>query len=263
MFVLSKIFWMVAQPLSLVFFLGLLALVLLAFRWRLGAMSALSLSLLILFVTLYTSAGTVLLQGLESRFPRPTSDPSAVACLIVLGGAFETEVTTARGGIDLNQAGDRFVEALRLARIYPEAKILVSGGDGSLSGRFEGDAVISERFFSAFGMPEDRLISEGTSRNTHENALNSREFLQREGLKDCLLVTSAFHMPRSVGLFRKADIETIPWPTDYRTTGVATFGFDFTQPTLNAQQTATAVRELIGLFAYWLTGRIDALYPAP
>ncbi|QLF68988.1 YdcF family protein [Peteryoungia desertarenae] len=263
MFVLSKIFWMVAQPLSLVFFLGLLALLLLACQWRRMGISALSLSLFILFATLYTSAGTVLLQGLESRFPRPGSDPASVACLIVLGGAFETEVTTARGGVDLNQAADRFVEALRLAYVYPQAKILVSGGDGSLSGRFEGDAVISQRFFSAFGIPDERLIGEATSRNTHENALNSRELLQREGLQNCLLVTSAFHMPRSVGLFRKAEINTIPWPTDYRTAGNVTLRLDFTQPTLNAQQTATAVREWIGLFAYWLTGRIEELYPAP
>ena len=115
MFVISKLFWNAVQPLSLVFLLGLLALVLIWFRSLRLAVAALSLSLLILFVTLYTTLGSVLLQRLEARFPRPVADPSEVSCMIVLGGAFETEVTTARGGLDLNQAADRFVEALRLA----------------------------------------------------------------------------------------------------------------------------------------------------
>ncbi|SIP89824.1 Uncharacterized SAM-binding protein YcdF, DUF218 family [Rhizobium sp. RU33A] len=263
MFVVSKLFWNAIQPLSLVFLLGVLALILIWFRWLRSAVAALSLSLLILFLTLYTTLGSVLLQSLEARFPRPAADPSEVSCMIVLGGAFETEVTTARGGVDLNQAADRFVEALRLAMRYPEARILVSGGDGSLSGVYEGDAAASIRFFEAFGIPGDRLIAETTSRNTDENAQNSRELLSGRDLGPCLLITSAFHMPRSVGLFRKAGVDVAPWPVDYRTAGNLSFALDFTQPTLNAQQMSTAVREWVGLAAYRILGRIDDVFPAP
>lgn len=263
MFVLSKLFWMAVQPLSLVFLLGLSSLLLMLLRWRRTALGALAAAMLVLFVTLYTTTGSYLLQGLEARFPRPASDPANIACMIVLGGAFETEVTTARGGIELNQAADRFVEALRLALLYPDAKILVSGGDGSLSGAYEGDAAASVRFFQAFGLSPDRLVMETTSRNTDENAQNSRQILADNGLSDCLLITSAFHMPRSVGLFRKAGLTVTPWPADFRTTGKAAIGFDFTQPTLNAQQMATATREWIGLVAYRFLGRIDTVFPAP
>jgi uncharacterized SAM-binding protein YcdF (DUF218 family) len=251
------------QPLSLVFLLGGLSLVLIGFRVLRMAAAALSLALLILFLTLYTTLGSVLLQTLEARFPRPASDPAQLSCMIVLGGAFETEVTTTRRGMDLNQAADRFVEALRLAIRYPQAKILVSGGDGSLSGAYEGDAAASIRFFEAFGIPRDRLIVETTSRNTDENAQNSRDLLASSGLGQCLLITSAFHMPRSVGLFRKAGVDVAPWPVDYRTAGNLSFALDFTQPTLNAQQMSTAVREWVGLAAYRALGRIDEIYPAP
>ncbi|KQW32116.1 hypothetical protein ASE36_07960 [Rhizobium sp. Root274] len=261
MFVLSKLFWMAIQPLSLVFLLCMLALILMRFRRM--AVSLLSVALLLLFVTLYTTTGSYLLQTLEARFPRPSADPANVACMIVLGGAFETEVTTARGGIELNQSADRFVEALRLALLHPQAKILVSGGDGSLSGAYEGDAAASLRFFGAFGLPADRLVTEITSRNTDENVQNSRQILAQNGLADCLLITSAFHMPRSVGLFRKAGITVTPWPTDFRTTGKVGLGLDFTQPTRNAQQMATATREWLGLLAYRALGRIDAVFPAP
>ncbi|NBB48110.1 YdcF family protein [Rhizobium sp. CRIBSB] len=263
MFVVSKLFWILIQPLSMVFVLGAAAFILVWARWLRSGMAVLSLSLLILFVTLYTTLGSLLLQTLEVRFQRPLVEPADIACMIVLGGAFETEVTTARGGLDMNQAADRFVEALRLALRHPQARILVSGGDGSLSGAYEGDAAASLRYFEAFGIARDRLITESSSRNTDENAQNSREVLAANRLHRCLLVTSAFHMPRSVGLFRKAGIDVTPWPTDYRTTGKVGFGLDVTQPTLNAQQTATAVREWLGLFAYRALGRIDHLFPAP
>ncbi len=263
MFVVSKVFWNLVQPLSLVFLFAALALLLIGLKHLRLAAAALSFALVVLFLTLYTTLGSFLLQTLEARFPRPAGDPPELACMIVLGGAFETEVTTARGGMDLNQAGDRFVEALRLAIRYPEAKILVSGGDGSLSGIYEGDAAASTRFFEAFGISRDRLIAETTSRNTDENAQNSRELLASNDLGQCLLITSAFHMPRSVGLFRKAGVEVTPWPVDYRTAGNISFALDFTQPTLNSQQMSTAVREWVGLVAYRLMDRIDAVFPAP
>ncbi|WP_159945876.1 YdcF family protein [Rhizobium sp. 18065] len=263
MFVVSKLFWMAAQPLSLAFLFVAVALLALIFHGRKTAMSALVASLLILFLTLYTTLGSYALQGLEARFPRPSGDPEALTCMIVLGGAFETEVTTQRGGIEFNQAAERFIEALRLAERFPQSKIFVSGGDGSLSGRYEGDAVASERFFATFGVAPERLIGEPASRTTFENVENSGSLLEQRGLRNCLLITSAFHMPRSIGLFRKAGIDVVPWPVDFRTSGIVTPALDFTQPTLNAQQMATAVREGIGLAAYYVLGRTSALYPAP
>src|SRR6218665_1580586 len=119
MFLLSKLFWVFAQPLSLAFLVSLLAAILVFMGWRrLGGISAL-LAALILFVTLFTSAGAIALQALEARFTRLASEPTDLSCMIVLGGAFDNETNTARGGIELNQAADRFVEALRLARNYP------------------------------------------------------------------------------------------------------------------------------------------------
>lgn len=263
MFILSKLFWIIAQPLSLAFVLGLGGLVASLSRFpRLGFFST-GLGLFILFVTLYTSAGTVALQALEARFPKAEHDPAQVSCVIVLGGAFSNNVNTRRGGYEMGEAADRFVEALRLARNYPTAKILVSGGDGSLSGAYEGDALTAERFFEVFGIHPDRLIRETTSRNTSENVTNTKSLLEKAGLQNCLLITSAFHMPRAMGLMRKDGLAATPWPTDYRTDGITSLGLDFTQPTLNAQQTATALREWIGLSVYYLSGKTSALFPAP
>lgn len=262
MFLASKIFWLLAQPLSLAFALVLTGFAAVASGYqRLGLVLS-GLAGLLLFVTLFTTTGSVLLQQLENRFPKPASPPADLSCMIILGGAFENEVMASRGGIEFNQAADRFVEALRIARLFPHARILVSGGDGSLTGTYKGDADAAEVFFPAFGIPAERLLREGTSRTTFENAANTDAILAENGLENCLLITSAFHMPRAVGLFRKLGIAVIPWPTDYRTTGTARPGFDFSQPALNAQLTTTAIREWVGLAAYALTGRTTTFFPS-
>ena len=261
MFLLSKILWLVAQPLSLVFLLLFLALLLLLFGLsRLGLIS-LSVATLLLFITLFTTTGSVLLQRLEDRFPRPSSLPEDLACIVILGGAFENEVMAARGGIEFNQAADRFIEGARLAGLHPKARILVSGGDGSFSGTYQGDADAAAGFFALWGIPADRLVKENASRTTFENARQTQALLKASGFEPCALITSAFHMPRAMGLFRRQGLEMIPWSTDYRTTGKARPGFDFTQPSLNAQLLTTAVREWTGLAAYYATGRTTALFP--
>nr|WP_246723709.1 YdcF family protein [Rhizobium sp. ARZ01] len=252
---------MTAQPLSLAFLAILGALV---FGWfgfrRLRTLCVLS-SAAILFVTLYTSTGTVMLQALENHVPRATMPSGGPGCIIVLGGSFEAEVIASRGGIEMNQAGDRFVEALRLVQAYPNARILVSGGDGSFSGRYAGDAAVAAEFFATFGVAAERLIQETASRTTFENVENTKTLIAENGLDNCLLVTSAFHMPRAIGLFRKVGLDVLPWPTDYRTSGVAQLALDFTQPSANAQLTTTALREWTGLLAYYLAGRTQSLLP--
>lgn len=261
MFIVSKLFWLLAQPLSLIFFLLLFGLVLGRIGLRHLRSLLTGLAAFLLFVTLFTSTGTVALQQLENRFHRPADTMPAPACMIVLGGAFENEVMASRGGTEFNQAADRFIEAARLARRYPAARILISGGDGSFSGVYSGDAQVAGRFFADFDIGPERLLLDETSRTTYENAGNAKALLDRQGLSNCLLITSAFHMPRSVGLFRKLGVAVTPWPADYRTSGQAVIRLDFSQPSLNAQLTTTALKEWTGLLAYYLAGRTHTLFP--
>ncbi|WP_426230915.1 YdcF family protein [Pararhizobium sp. DWP3-4] len=261
MFLASKLFWLLAQPLSLVFILLVMSFLLAAAGFRRLYRFLSGLAVTLLFLTLFTSTGAVALQVLENRIAKPAGLPADLSCIIILGGAFESEVIAKRGGIELNQAADRFVEGLKIAQSHPSARILVSGGDGSFSGKYDGDAHTSETFFSTFGIAPERLIREDQSRTTFENAANTKQLLEANGLSNCALITSAFHMPRSVGLFRKLGIAVTPWPVDYRTSGEATLGPDFSQPSLNAQLTTTAMREWTGLVAYFISGRTHVLFP--
>jgi uncharacterized SAM-binding protein YcdF (DUF218 family) len=260
MFFAGKIAWLFLQPLSLAFLLIALGLLLRLLGRRVLAFLMTLLSAMILFVALFSSTGAWALQQLEARYPRP-APPAQLGCMIVLGGAFDLEVTAGRGGIEMNQSADRFIEAARLARLYPDAKILVSGGDGSFSGRYKGDGDLAGDFFSGLGIDATRLIRETASRNTEENVSQTKALLDRNGLKDCLLITSAYHMPRAKALFDKAGVTTIPWATDYRSSGSVALGLDFTQPTLNSQLASTAAREWLALAVAHLKGETVGWVP--
>ena len=262
-FTLSKLFWFFAQPLNLAILLtGLCVAALLFGRRKLAGTGAL-LAFLILGAATWTSLGANLLNPLEERFPRPALAPAGVDGIVVLGGGLEGQINLARGGFDMNSAGDRFVETAVLARRYPEAKVLVSGGAGALLLAGEPEADTAERLLTALGIQSRRLILENRSRNTEENARFSRELAQPKPGETWLLVTSAFHMPRSMELFRKQGFEVVAWPADYRTSGTEGVGFFVDNATDSLQNTTLGIREWIGLLAYYLTGKTDRLLPAP
>ena len=127
----------------------------------------------------------------------------------------------------------------------------------------EADADTAPRMLIALGVASDRLVLENQSRNTHENAVFTRDLLQPESTQSWLLITSAFHMPRSVSLFRRAGFTVVPWPVDYRTTGDERPGFAQDNAIDSLTNTTIAIREWVGLVAYRVTGRTDSVFPAP
>jgi uncharacterized SAM-binding protein YcdF (DUF218 family) len=262
-FYVSKLFWFFVQPLNLAIFLVLIGLVAGRFRRRRIMLAGTGLGAAILFLSAWTSLGALMLHPLEERFARPLNPPASVAGIIVLGGGFEGAINLARGGYELNSAGDRFVETAVLSRRYPDAKVLVSGGTGALVLEGEADATTAERLLTGLGVAPERLILENRSRNTEENARFSSELAKPAAGETWLLVTSAFHMPRAMALFRKAGFEVVAWPTDYRTSGREGAGFFRDNPIDALQNTSLALREWLGLIAYRLSGRIDRLLPEP
>jgi uncharacterized SAM-binding protein YcdF (DUF218 family) len=262
-FYLAKTAWFIVQPLNLAIFLLLAGLLAALIRRRRLAGTATVLSALVLVVSSWTSLGAAMLTPLEERFQRPAALPEKIDGIIVLGGGMEGAINLARGGYELNNGGDRFVEAAILARRFPDARVLLSGGVGTVLLQGEPDADMAARFLAALGIPRERMILENTSRNTAENAEFSKGLVKPRPGENWLLVTSGFHMPRSVGLFRKAGFHVIPWPSDYRTTGREGIGLFSDNALDSLETTSTALREWIGLVAYRLSGRIDDVFPGP
>jgi uncharacterized SAM-binding protein YcdF (DUF218 family) len=261
-FYLSKVFWFFIQPLNLTIILLLLGLIAGVIGRRRLAVTGSMLAFLILVLSAWTSLGAMMLNPLEERFPRPPL-PQKVDGIVVLGGGFEGGINLARGGYELNSGGDRMVETAVLARQFPDAKVVVSGGNGELFLDGEGDADTAPRLLGALGVTPERLILESKSRNTYENAVFTKALVTPKPGETWLLVTSAFHMPRAKALFDKAGFATIAWPVDYRTSGREGIGLFRDNPGDSLQATTTAIREWIGLAAYWLSGRIDQPFPGP
>lgn len=260
-FTLAKVFWFLVQPLGLTLVLLAIAVLALVIGWRRLGLSSAILALLVLFVSGWTSIGAMAIAKLEDRFERPNPAPTEVAGIIVLGGFFEGGVNLARGGHELNTSGDRIVEAAILARRYPDARVVVTGGGGTLVTDGEADGVTAPRLLEALGIERSRIVLEDQSRDTYENAVLTRDLVKPQPNETWLLVTSAFHMPRSVLLFRKAGFNVVAWPSDYRSSGQDTLGFTRHNVIHTVQTSGVAMREWIGLVAYWLTGRTDKILP--
>lgn len=241
-------------------------------RWRaFGRRLAIG-GFVLLVVFGFSPVGKFLTRPLEERFASVELPPAeAVTHILVLGGAEQARLGKARGRLSVNAAGERFVELPALARRFPSAKVLFSGGDATMVGDQVVAGVAIRRYLVSAGISPERILIEEQSRNTWENGLYSRELLAGGETKcPCgyLLVTSAWHMPRAMGVFRQLGFDSgeqrlYPWPVDFRTQGKAADWEPFNWLYDGLEQTDQATREWIGLFAYWVSGRTASLWPGP
>ncbi len=258
---LSKLFWLVAQPPAIIGLFILVGFILTFGRHPWPGQVLIGTGLVLLVVLGFTNAGKLMLQPLEARYARPSAFPEDAAGIIVLGGGTANDISQARGSYQLTGSGERFVEAVRLALAHPSMPVLVSGGSGSLEGTGETDAASTARLFAAFGLTGDRIRYESTSRNTYQNAVNSAALLHPAPGQRYVLITSAYHMPRSVALFERAGFDVVPWPVDYSSTGTDSLALSPVYATTNLRLAGLALHEWAGLIAYWASGRIPGLLP--
>jgi uncharacterized SAM-binding protein YcdF (DUF218 family) len=203
--------------------------------------------------------GDWLIAPLEWRFPVPTL-PGRVDGIILLGGAVEQRLVGERVEPAVNGAADRLLSFMVLARRYPDAKLLLVGGEAAILPVGHSEAELTRDLLVAQGFDRRRMLLEPRSRNTIENAIFAKAVAEPQPNETWLLVTSAVHMPRAVGCFRHAGWAPVPFPTDYRT------GFDTGWSVAFVQHLGLvelAVKEWLGLIAYRLLDRTDAFFPGP
>jgi uncharacterized SAM-binding protein YcdF (DUF218 family) len=261
-FILSKTLAFFASPINLALVIGAAGIALcLAGRRRPGCALGAG-ALLFLLVLGFSPIPLLLALPLETRFPPLPADAPAPDGIIVLGGSMDEQSSSRHGQVVINDAAERLTEALRLRRLYPQARLVFTGGSASLRGSEHTEAEFVEKFWTALGLDASDVFYESRSRNTYENAVFTRDLVHPAPGQRWLLVTSATHMPRAVGLFRKAGFPVVADPVDYRTSGE--FGWTLNpRASDNFALAELATHEWIGLVAYRLTGKTDALFPAP
>ncbi len=260
-FTLSKTLGFFAWPSNVLIAIGIVGLVLLCTPWRrLGSWLVVT-SLVLVVLAGYSPLGNVLILPLEQRFPPWDPSRGAPDGIVVLGGAIKSDLSAARGAVALNDAAERITATVELARRYPDARIIFSGGSGSLFDTIS-EAPFAVKELAALGVAPDRITAEEQSRNTVENAVFSQLLAQPKPGERWLLVTSAFHMPRAVGTFRAAGFPVEAYPVDWRTRGPGDATALFPALPAGLAVTDIAVHEWIGLVVYRLTGRTAELFPA-
>lgn len=262
-FVASKVFWFIFQPSSLIA-LTLVTGLLLSFskgQQRKGRSLGL-LGVALLLLGGFSPLANGLILPLENRVARADlKTVDSITGIIVLGGAENGRISIARGGLALNEAGERIIEALALARRYKSARIVFTGGSGRVLREEKSGAFAIAAFLQTAGINATRIILEDQSRNTYENAVLTKIELNPKPGERWLLVTSAFHMPRSLGCFRKLGFDVVAWPVDYRTKDTSDLLRPFDSIAKGLKRLDLATKEWIGLIVYRLSGRTNMLFP--
>jgi len=261
-FILSKTAALLLVPTNFLVAFGMLGLVLMVTRFARAGRRLLIASFVLLAIGGLSPAGRYLLHALESRFPPWDASRGAPDGIVVLGGSISKGISLDYGESSVGGEAGRLIALAKLARAYPDARIVFSGGDPSLSGAPHPDTEFLGPLLDTFGIPRTRVALEERSRNTAENAIFSKELVQPKPGERWLLVTSAAHMPRAVGCFRQVGFAVEAYPTDWHTRRRIRFALSDRVSNGLAVFDA-AVHEWTGLVSYRLTGRTDALLPGP
>jgi uncharacterized SAM-binding protein YcdF (DUF218 family) len=262
-FFLSKTIGVMLLPVNFLIGIGLIGALLLATQFAGLGRRLMILSIALLAICGFSPLGNWLLYPLEARFPPWDASRGAPDGIIVLGGSIDADLSEAHGETVVRSAADRIIAAAELARRYPNARVLFTGGSPNLVSKDAREADYAGALFESLGVAKARLMMERRSRNTQENAEFSKAMVEPKNGERWLLVTSAFHMPRSVGLFRKAGFNVEPYPVDWRL-GDRSDLFTFSPVAIEGLgHTDVGLREWLGLIAYRATGKIDELLPGP
>jgi len=259
-FQISKVAWLIVSPDHL--FLALLSLSLLFIVYRPHPVGHKLLKFLVSSLILLSifSVGEWMLYPLEARFKHNPQLPAQIDGIIVLGGSIVTGTSKEWEQFETNQYHERLSSFIELAARYPEARLVFTGGNASLDPDHPTEAQFARTYLLKTGIDEKRLYIEDRARNTAENASLTKRLMKPQAGENWLLITTAFHMPRSIGAFCQQGWKVIPYPVDHQTVPSKLYnpGFNLLG---NANTLLLATHEWLGLLAYYLSGKTAALLP--
>jgi uncharacterized SAM-binding protein YcdF (DUF218 family) len=260
MFELSKVAGFLVDPRCVLFAALILGTSLIWTRARITGRWLITAAVVIAIFFDTVPVSIYLLQKLEYRFPPPPLQLEKVDGIVVLGGDFDAQLVEAVGSLAAPPA--RLVVLAKLAKRYPEARIIFSGGSGSMLRPELKEAELAKPLLAELGVDTARVTFESESRNTAENAIYSYRAATPKPGETWLLITTASHVPRTIGTFRRTGWTLIPYGVDFRTHPTLKGGIGLTFDT-GLASAALVFREITGLVVYYALGRTDALFPGP
>lgn len=264
-FILSKVVQFGIEPLNWVMVWVVLALLFILLRKISLSQRFLLIAIVNLAFIGYLPSSEFVLRALENTAPRVNVAQLTngdLGGVIVLGGAIEGgDIAIDRGEVSIYSSAERVTKAFELLRKYPNLPLIFSGYSGRVNPKGISEADAFKQLIQEQGLDSAPVHYENQSRNTYENVLYVKPMMAQLGLKNeqgsskpWLVITSASHMYRSLKIFEKQGIEVFALPVDYQTAyRLQWTAFDLVE---GAQNWNRALHELIGLLAYWITGKI-------
>ncbi len=255
MLFISKFANLAAQPLNVVLLLLCLSLIW-GRRHPVHARKLTVAAVLLLALTGFKTLPDALLSPLENQYPEWATDDnlSRYAGVVILGGALESgRLSEYHQQPLLTSSAERMTMAVALWRRNPQLRLVFTGGEGELFGSGPSEAERALRFFDSMGVPRSALTMETRSQSTYENAVFTLELPGLDAQRPWLLLTSAWHMPRSLATFKKAGWNVTPYPVDFRTGGITPLSsYNLGE---GAERWELLLHEWLGIAAYRLSGR--------
>ncbi len=250
-FVVSKTMNWLAYPLSLLLLALLVVTVAYRRRWARGLLATVLLGY-------YVLSMPVTAHAIMRRFEVPRSAAETLRdrydAVVVLSGLVDLELSQP-GRVEFGTSVDRMLEGMTLVRRGMGERLIISGGSGLLFDQSVSEAELLRAFAIDWGIPADRILVDGTSRNTYENAVNTAKLIREHGLQHVLLVTSSFHMRRALATFHRQGVFPDVYPVDFRGSDVVT-PMSFVPNVDSLHMVTSVVNELVGLVVYRVQGYI-------
>lgn len=261
LFIFSKILWFLISPLNLIFILVLIIFVLNYFGKIFISKFLLYFTIFFIFIVCILPVGPYLNYLLEKEFHNSNFYPVNLDGILILAGATNPNLTKEHNQVTLNGSAERLTESINLINKYPNARIVFSGGSGSLKYPNLSHATAAHKFFINMGIPTSKIKYEQKSRNTYENILFTKKIVLPKDNEKWLVVTSASHLKRVINISEKLDWNLIPYATDFNSSKNFfenyTFNMNFIS---NMNSFNYAVHEWIGIISYYLMGRSSRIF---
>jgi len=256
-FWLSKLVWLVISPDMILLFLAIAGLVMLYGGAAKKAGVLFTLLVLSMGIITVFPLGQWLLAPLENSFPVNPDLPEKVDGIIMLGGSERAYKSRLWGQVELNGAAERYLGFTRLVKRYPKSVHIFTGGSGNIVRPQDKDAHVARQVFETLGLTG--VLFEEMSRNTYENGRFAKALAIPEPGQNWVLVTTAYHMQRAVGVFEKLDWKVIAYPVDHYTYPGEKFSLDFNFAG-NLTVLTKGMHEWVGLCAYYVTGKTARIF---
>jgi uncharacterized SAM-binding protein YcdF (DUF218 family) len=252
---LSKILPVFVMPISLVLILALVALMLLRRDRKRAAAGFVVAAMAVLWFASTPIVAQKFYRNLEARYPPlPLAQVPEAGCIVLLGGALSPALAP-RVDVELSESVDRVYKAAQLYRAGKAKYVVATAGNQPWSLSPWAEADLLRDLLMEWGVAKEDIFLEGSSRNTRENAVYSKNVIDSIHCETALLVTSAAHMPRAVAAFQAVGVSIVPVSTDVRVVDAGQpAALDFLPNAGALAMTSEAIREWIGSAVYRLQG---------